>query len=165
MTYNLEDIAEEIVTDLNLDISNAAVVFWIRNNLGQLNNLIYTSYSSNDTDGQISPVIDIESIAILKKIYELHHQTSLIRDNLGASAFSSVVEVSEAGNKVRLVNKTELGKIHADIRSQLADELKNLVNSYLLKQGGTAAKSVDGVDGSLPEANFYTSDRYNRGSC
>jgi hypothetical protein len=162
MIYRLEDIAQEIVTDLNLDIAPTAVVFWIRNNLGALNNLIYTSYSINDSDGQISPDIGIEEIAILKKLYELHNQTSLIRNNLGASSFNSVVEVSEAGNKVRMVNKTEMGKIHSDIRSQISVELNKLINSYLLKQSGTSPVSVDGVDGSLPETNFYTNDKYSR---
>lgn len=164
MIYKLEDIAIEIKQDLSLDTANGAIVYWLKNNIGTLNNLIYTSYAINDGDGQISSDISIEAISILKKLYELYNYDSLIRSNLGASAFTAVTEVSENGNRVRLVNRTEMGRVYADLKKQTFNELTNLINGYLQKQGGSAVVSVDGVDGSLPNETFYTTYGYKRGS-
>lgn len=163
MTYTSTDIAMEIIQDLGLtDIAPGVIAFWVRNNIGMLNNLIYTSYSLDDTTSEISPGISIEAIAILKKMYEIQNINSVIRTNLGSSAWSATIEVSENGNRIRKTNKTELGKVYSELRLQTLDELKYLVNGYLQKTGGTSVLSVDGVDGSLPYTTYYPNDGYRR---
>lgn len=149
MIYLVSDIAQEIVQDLNLtDVGAGAVGTWVRNHIGALNNMVFSSYSLNDGDSEISTAISIEHIAVLKKMYELYNYDRIIRANLGASAFSSILEVSDDGGKVRLTSKTELGKIYSDLRKQASAELDKLVNAARVK--GTTPVSVDGIDGSLP---------------
>jgi hypothetical protein len=160
MNYKTIDIALEIISDLEItDIAPGVINSWIKNHIGEFNNMIQGSYTVTDDTFEISPAISINEVSIIKKMYTISYYDRLIRTNLGASAFSSVVEITEDNNKVRLTNKTELGKIYTDLRRQTAIELKNMVDKY--HQQSITPASVDGVDGSLPTSTFTTSAGYN----
>ena len=86
------DIADEAYRELGspTDLSIPAIAFWLRTNLGSLNNHINTSFAVNtttyeveqettDTEGT-SVTIEIaeEEKSILKKLYMLHYYDSKI---------------------------------------------------------------------------------------
>ena len=65
------DIADEIFRELDqpTDVSIPQIAFWIRVNVGSLNNLINTEYTIDTTTLEISPDPAIEEKSILKKLY------------------------------------------------------------------------------------------------
>ena len=90
------DIADESHRELGspTDLSIPAIAFWLRTNLGALNNHINTSFIVNATTYEIeqattdsqgtSVTLEIaeEEKAILKKLYILHYYDSKIRSRL-----------------------------------------------------------------------------------
>ena len=91
------DIAQEIYFDLNSpsDLSIAAIAYWVRSNVGALNNLIFSNFVVNETtyeivDGSDSAVeIDINAVSILKKMYIVHRYAVIIRSKLAAALLST----------------------------------------------------------------------------
>ena len=87
------DIANEIYLELGspTTTSLAAVSFWIRSNIGRLNNLINENFSIlqptyeiiNTFSDNTVEEININAAAILKKMYFLHHYDTLIRQYWG----------------------------------------------------------------------------------
>ena len=73
------DIADQIFRDLDTpsDLSIPAVAFWLRNNVGSLNNHISTDFAIKAETGELlnskDEEIDAEATAILKKMYMVHH--------------------------------------------------------------------------------------------
>ena len=86
------DIAQEIYFDLNspTDLSIAAIAFWVRANVGALNSLLFSSFVVNETTYEIVDSaddvteIDINAVAVLKKMYIVHRYAVIIRSKLTA---------------------------------------------------------------------------------
>jgi hypothetical protein len=162
MTITILDVAQEIFHDLfePTDISVGSITFWLRANFGELNNRIGTSYELDGDAMEITPALNVESKAILKKLYHVHYLDKQIRDNLGASGTQSVIEVDEFGSKVRMTNKTETAKTYTALRKEIAEELKGLIISY--KSNSVTPLQVSGDD-MLSESGLESQDiRYNR---
>ena len=110
------DIAQEIYFDLNSpsDLSIAAIAYWVRSNVGALNNLIFSNFVVNETtyeivDGSDSAVeIDINAVSILKKMYIVHRYAVIIRSKLTAIDSDDIVEVTDQDQKVRKLDKTQI---------------------------------------------------------
>ena len=83
------------------DLSIAAISFWLRTNLGQLNNLIDTSYTLNPDTQELETGLTIEQV-IFKKLYFVHYYDLKVGATLAASN-DSVVEVSSDGARVRKI--------------------------------------------------------------
>ncbi|MAH47098.1 hypothetical protein CMI37_14825 [Candidatus Pacearchaeota archaeon] len=165
------DIADEVYRELAAptSLSIPAVAYWLRSNIGALNNYINTSYVINATTFEIEQTdrsdvtseISEEAKAILKKMYMVHHYDKEIRTNIGAASTDTVIEVSDAGSRVRKINKNEVMKTLANIKKQEHDELQRLIAAFKIK--GSAPRQVTGDD--TVEGN-YNKDRtdvtYNR---
>lgn len=151
------DIADEIYRELSYpnDISIPVIGFWLRTNIGSLNNLIDTSFLLNNSDLEISPAPSLEEKSIFKKMYLIHYYDILIRSVLGASAMDSVLEVTSDGATVRKINKNEVSKTYLSLRRDHVEELNSLVNYF--KQNKFEPIQIAGDDtiseafvGSLP---------------
>ena len=165
------DIADEVYRELGAptSLSIPAVAYWLRSNIGALNNYINTSYVINVTTFEIEQTdrsdvtseISEEAKAILKKMYMVHHYDKEIRTNIGAASTDTVIEVSDAGSRVRKINKNEVMKTLVSIKKQEHDELQKLIAAFKIK--GSAPRQVTGDD--TVEGN-YNKDRidvtYNR---
>ena len=103
-------IADETYRELASpsDLSIAAISFWLRTNLGQLNNLIATSYTLDANTQELETGLTIEEAVIFIKLYFVHYYDIKIRATLGAASGDSVVEVSSDGARVRKINKNEI---------------------------------------------------------
>ena len=145
-------IADEAYRELASpsDLSIAAISFWLRTNLGQLNNLIDTSYTLNADTQELETGLTIEEAVIFKKLYFVHYYDLKIRATLGAASNDSVVEVSSDGARVRKINKNELSKTWMSARNLERDELTRLVTSYKLT--GSSPRQVAGDD-TISEKN------------
>ena len=60
------EIADEIFRELGepCTLSIPAIAYWLRSNVGELNNLIYTSYSINPKDLEIIKVENLKNVEI-----------------------------------------------------------------------------------------------------
>ena len=132
------DIEDEIYRELGnpTDLSISAIAFWVRTNIGELNNLLMASLAVNastleieddcDTPNEITP----EAVSILKKMYNIHHYDLEIKKNLISISTDSIIEVSDQGSSVRKINRNEVSKTLSGLRKQEVDGLTDLVTAY-----------------------------------
>lgn len=161
------DIANEIYMELGepSDLSVAAISFWVRSNVGKLNSLIFENFALNenfeivDTD-TTNTEINIDAVAIFKKMYTVHRYAVIIRSKLTAIDTDDVVEVQDQDSKVKRLDKTQIVKAVTAEKKQEEDELKYLVNAYRTKS--TDPKQIVGDD--IIQGYFPKTYTYGRGS-
>ena len=126
------DIADELYRELSYptDVSIPVIGFWLRTNLGTLNNLVDATYILNNVNLEITPDMALEEKAIFKKMYIIHYFDIQVRSVLGAAAVDSVIEVSADGATVRKINRNELSKTYLSLRKEHVIELETLITSY-----------------------------------
>lgn len=130
------ELAQEIFTSsLNspTDIGVSNISFWLRENIGKLNNVIAKDFSV-DANAQISPDLNNKEIAIFKLLYLLAYYDMQIRNSLGASSVNMTVEISDFGTTVRQVNRNELAKTWLQLRKAAKEELDGQVRDYNINQ-------------------------------
>lgn len=160
------DIADEINFELNSpsDISISFISFWLRRNVGKLNNLISTTFTiTADSPYNFSSVLSEEQKDIYKHLFKIYYWQKKINDNLGSSSFDIVQEVSSDNMIIRTVNKNEISKTYLQLRNQEIEALKNMVNGY--KLGSFDPLAVQGDDyiaiGETADTNYArTQDKY-----
>lgn len=169
------DIADQIYRELAEpdDISITSVAYWIRSNIGSLNNYInqdfYIDPSTleidriNDADGATVLEIDDIEVSILKKMYSVYYYNKKVLATLGAASTDAVIELESDGSRITKINKNEQSKTYAQLKKQEYEELVYLVNLY--KNAKCEPKQVAGND--TVEGYYspvYRFDRYNRSS-
>ena len=111
------DIADQIFRELGepTSLSIPPITFWIRSNVGRLNNAINTEFSVNSTSleierkiGVTETNIGIDEAIILVKMYSVYYYDTQIRANIKGLETDAVVEVSSDGMRVRKTSKTEI---------------------------------------------------------
>lgn len=158
MSVKVIDLSQELYEELSspTDISMASISFWIRSNLGRLNNLLGTSFDINETNLEITPDMNINISSIFKGLYHIYNIERLARGSFGAS---SVVEIQSDGGIARLSSSTEKGKAYLQLRNQMKDALDDEISNYL--NAGTEPLAVHGSD-SLNTVYNLCYDVYNR---
>ena len=135
------DIAQEIYMELDepSSLSIPAIAFWLRSNVGTLNNYIDTRFKINDDsleieafndDSNVDVQIGREEKSILKKMYMVHYYALKLRETLGAAASDPMIEVTSDGATVRKINKNELSKTYAQAKRFEYEELQTLIAGY-----------------------------------
>ena len=158
------DISDQIYRELDspTDLSIPAVSFWLRSNVGVLNNYINTKFLVNavleivDSD-DLTLEIGLEEVAILKKMYFLHDYEKKLRSVLGAAALDAVIQISDLGTSIRKVNKNEVGKTFSQIKKQEVEELYKMISAYKI-----SASSPRQVAGDDTEEGHYSSESSKR---
>lgn len=148
------DIANEIYMELASpsNTSVAAIAFWVRSNIGRLNNFLNENFSIDTTTYEIintltdntTEEININAAVVLKKMYTLHYYDILIRENIGASGTDSFVEVESDGMRVRRVSKTEVGRNLYNLKKAESEELQLMIHAY--KSNSASPIQVAGDD-------------------
>ena len=152
------DIADEIYRELAnpTDLTIPAIAFWLRTNIGALNNLINADLTVNEDTLEFSTDLDDKKKSILKKLYMIHHYELKIRSTLGAAASDPVVEVSSEGDRVRKINKNELSKTYLSIKRQEVAELNELVKSHKISEiSPVQVAGDDTVEGAETEERSF----------
>lgn len=139
------DIADELFRFGNqTDFSIPAISFWIRSNLGTLNNLINTSFYVDKDTLEIKPCFGENEAAILKSLFTIYWIGFRIKGSLGAAGYNSALEVTSNGATVRLASKTEIAKTYLQEKRLEEDNLKTLIIGY--KSGKSLPSQVAGDD-------------------
>ena len=161
------DIADEVYRELSepCDLSIPAISFWLRSNIGILNNLISTGYFVDGVTLEIyQKICDVDTEigddekVIFKKLYMIHYYDIKVRAVLGAASTDSVQEVTSDGARVKKYNKNNLSKTYITAKKQEAEELSSLVHSYKISK--SSPRQVAGDD-TVPEQQNVRPD-YNR---
>ena len=149
----VQDIADELYREVGTPttLSIPTIAYWLRVNIGTLNNLIHCEFSINDTTKEITQLVDDveteineQQKSILKKLYVIHYYDVQLRSSLGAASVDGVIEVSSDGASVRKVNKNELSKTYSYVKRQETEELHKLIASY--KSTQSSPRQVAGDD-------------------
>ena len=160
------DIAQEIYFDLNSpsDLSIAAVAFWVRTNVGALNSLLFSSFVVNETTYEIvdsadnTIEIDINAVAILKKMYIVHRYAVIIRSKLTSIDSDDVIEVTHNDTKVKKLDKNQIIKTVSAEKKQEEEALKLLISAYR----GMKFVPGQGVGDDIGAGAFPDNDPYIR---
>jgi DNA-directed RNA polymerase specialized sigma subunit len=153
------DIADAIFRELGepSSISIPAITFWVRENVGKLNNAINTEFSVNPTSleiqrqiNQIETNIGIDEAAVLKKMYNVYYYDTQIRSNIKGFDTDAVVEVASDGMRVRKTSKTEIIRYLTALKRLELDELNKMINYYRIHKA--VPRQVAGDDTT---AGFY----------
>ena len=160
------DIADEIYRGMGspVETSVSAISYWLRSNIGEMNNHLNTQFKVDDTTLEISftekdangeevvVTLDQEEVAILKKMYTIYDYDNRLRTILGAASYDSVVEISDGGTRIKKVNKSEISKTLATTKKQEQDQLDKLINSYKLRESSPRQVAGDDTaEGQFPE--------------
>ena len=75
MAIKVVDIADEIHRELGSpsDLSIPAISYWLRTNIGKLNNLLYLSLTVDDDTLEFSTDLTDDQSVIFKKLYIIHY--------------------------------------------------------------------------------------------
>lgn len=151
-TYcSVSGIASGIYEDLGnpSDISVASISSWIKNNIGLVNNKIFTNYEITGDLFIDNNCPDDEEKVLINEAYNTYYYGKLITSNLGAAGFTTVQEVDSDGAKVKMVNKTELAKVYKDLKKQSQENFDNLVSIYRFNKGRPKAVHGDDTESEL----------------
>jgi len=127
-------------------ISIASIAAYYRNNIGKINNLLHKDYSVDSTSLELvdssGTEIGEEEFAIYEKIYIIGFHDRLIRNSLGVGNVDIVTDVSADGASVRMLNRNSIGQSYIQVRKELKEELKQLINAY--RYNNSSAKQITG---------------------
>ncbi len=163
------DIADELYRELAepSDLSIPAISFWLRSNIGKLNNLISTAYLVDEDTLEINQLvcgveteINDEEKVILKKLYLIHYYDLKIRSVLGAASTDSIREITSDGARIRKFSTNDLCKTYVSTKKEETLELDKLVHAYKITK--SSPRQVSGDD-TVPEQKNLRVD-YNRGN-
>jgi hypothetical protein len=163
------DIADQLYRELSspADLSIPAISYWLRTNLGGLNNHINTWYAlgpgpdyevqqtyTNQNGALITEEIDAQAMAVLKKMYMIHYYDNKLRQGLIAASTDSVVSVSDDGSSIKKINKNDINKVWLKVLEDETVELMKMIYSY--QRRGAQPIQVAGDDTIV---GYYDPDR------
>jgi hypothetical protein len=147
----IEDIATQIFHDEFESTNNSLTKIsgWLENNVGKLNNLINTSFASENS--YISG-LGLEEQNIYKEMYMQHYYTKETRNilrGIGSNSNGNILSVKDADSSVSFVNKNEVSKVYRGLAADAEERLQKLVHKYNIYRsspsqvGGIEAQSID----------------------
>jgi hypothetical protein len=104
---------------------------WLKENIGQLNTRINTTYSGIESD------LDTEAQAIYKEIYMGSYyrkqSRSALRGLIGSTNGADILNLKDGNSSVSFTNKNEVAKVYksmADDCDKKVDKMAHLYNIY-----------------------------------
>ena len=143
---NIGDLATSIYIN-EFDSSGTTVESisgWLDSNVGQLNNVLYTSFSgvSGDVEGLL-----LEEQSIYKQMYLYHHYTKQTRNTVRGIANDTngnILSVRDGDNAITFVNKNEVSKVYKSLSQDAYNEMQALVGNYNNYQ--SSPRQVGGIE-------------------
>jgi hypothetical protein len=156
----VSQIADEIFRELAepSTLSMAAISFWIKSNIGAMNNMINTEYTVNQTTLEFSEELGEEEKSIMKLMYMVHYYDLQIRSSMSSSLTDTVVELESDGSRIKKLNKNEQSKTFFNVRKDAKDDLEKLAVKYTLKKSNPLQVAGD----DTIEGQFSPSRKFNR---
>ena len=121
-----------------------AISGWLENNIGQLNNVLYTSFSGEN--GNVSG-LNLEEQNIYKQMYLYHYYTKQTRNTIRGIANDTngnIISVRDGDNAITFVNKNEVSKVYKSLAQDANNNLTYLVGKYNSYQA--SPRQVGGIE-------------------
>ena len=110
------------------EVNISVISGWLQANIGELNNLIYTSHSGDSID------LNTEEQDIFKHLYLAHYYKKKSRNAIKtigtANATNNILSVSDEDSSVSFVNGNEVSKQFRTLSKDHLEELNKLVYAY-----------------------------------
>ena len=108
---------------------------WFENNIGELNTLIFTSFSGQGDAGhpnqKFTPSMGFEESGIYKKLYLKHFYQKKARNVLkGIDSSVDFVSLREGDSMITRTNKNEIAKVYRGLAKDASEELEKAVYAY-----------------------------------
>lgn len=158
-------MAQELYFELGqpTDLSVPAISYWLRNNIGILNNKLNKDIVINDTTLELDPNLGEAEKSIYKKIYECYFFDLKIKQTLNSINNDSLLEVTDGGGTVRRINRNETSKIYLDAKKTALNELTMMISDYNINDvGPLQVAGDDTVAGSYITDKYYSIRPFNR---
>lgn len=131
---NLGDLATSIF-ETEFDSASgspsvSSISGWLDNNLGKLNNVLFTSFSG--VSGEVSELL-LEEQNIYKEMYLYHYYTKQTRNTIRGIADDTngnILSVRDGDNAITFVNKNEVSKVYKGLARDSYDALETLIANY-----------------------------------
>jgi hypothetical protein len=159
------DMAQELYFELGQpsDLSVPAISYWLRSNIGILNNKLNKDIIIDDTSLELVPNLGETEKSIYKKIYECYFYDLKVKQTLNAINGDSLLEVTDGGGTVRRINKNETSKIYLEAKKNTLNELTMMINDYNINDvGPLQVAGDDTVAGSYITDKYYSIRPFNR---
>jgi len=136
------DIADELYREMGepADLSISSIAYWLRSNIGDLNNVINKRFYVDETNLEIvAPSDSGDSVglaekSIFKMLFSIHYYERLMRNALGAASVDGLIEINQNGFSARKINKNEIAKTYGELRKQIVVELDKLIQNYNINE-------------------------------
>ena len=124
----------EFDSDTNM-ATLAQVSGWFENNVGELNNLLFTSFSGDGDAGHpdqvFTPAMGFEESGIYKKLYLKHFYQKKARNVLkGIDSSVDFITLREGDSMITRTNKNEIAKVYRGFAKDASEELEKAVYAY-----------------------------------
>lgn len=109
------------------EVNISSISGWLEANIGELNNLLYTSFSGANVD------LNPEQTNIYKHLYLGHYYKKKSRNAIKALAGgsgSAILSIRDEDSSVTFVNSNEISKQFRQISKDNFEEMNRLVNFY-----------------------------------
>ena len=172
------DIADELYREIGepSTYSIASISYWVRSNIGRLNNHISTFFEIDSSTYEITQQIDekndntlvtkeitFDEASILKKMFMIHYYEREIRTNITSANNDTIIQVTDQGSTVRKINKNEVVRSLTTLKKQEYQEMKDLISDYRRAQlkprqvvGDDTIKGHHGGDDKFIRTQVYT---------
>ena len=120
---------------------------WLDSNIGQLNNVLYTSLSG--VNGNVNG-LGLEEQSIYKEMYLYHYYTKQTRNVIRVIANDSngnILSVRDGDNAITFVNKNEVSKVYRSLAQDAYDKLQDLVYKY--NSYNASPRQVGGIESNI----------------
>jgi hypothetical protein len=144
--------------DSDTDMATLAQISgWFENSIGELNTLIFTSFSGSGEAGHPdqafvpSGQFGLEESGIYKKLYLRHFYQKKSRNVLkGIDSSVDFITLREGDSMITRTNKNEIAKMYRSLAKDAAEELEKAVYAYNFYQAKPrqVAGSEVGVTGT-----------------
>lgn len=158
----ITDIAQEIYLDELAepdDVSVPAIAHWLQVKIGNLNNLLDTTFSYSAGDNSFSPELNSVEVDIYKKMYVVDYIGRQIKKYTGAGAYDSeqVIEFKEGNRTTKLNPKTNNSKIFLEYQKELKSDLLLAIHAYKMNLSDPRQSIIpeDGCCDGFGESEFW----------
>jgi hypothetical protein len=146
---NIGDLANSIYINEfdSTGVTVDGISGWLENNIGQLNNVLYTSFSGEN--GNVSG-LNLEEQNIYKQMYLYHYYTKQTRNTIRGIANDTngnIISVRDGDNAITFVNKNEVSKVYRSLAQDAYDGLQSSIASYNIYNA--SPRQVGGIE-TLP---------------
>jgi hypothetical protein len=124
-------------------VTLASISGWLENNIGELNNLLYTSFSG--VGGDVSG-LNLEEQNIYQEMFLHHYYKKQTRDALRGITdnTNNITSVRDGEQTISFVNRNEVSKVYKGLAQDAYNRLQDLIYSYNSYQA--SPRQVGGIE-------------------